>query len=119
MDDGFRRQLTSLLSSVPFEAVRFEMPYITSANMDTRGFEFVIVDAPDLARRLPNTRTFHEHFERENSNVAAFPNINGDALLVAPKPDGDKDFSQLMGFLRTASQDQTSEFWKKVFKIQL
>ena len=45
--------------------------------------------------------------------MVAFENLGGDALLVAPCPQENRDFSSLATFIRTADPDQVNEFWIK------
>ena len=116
-DAGFCQELTQRLRSLPFMAIRFEMPHITKANIEQQPFEFVTTNAPHLSRRAPDQQTFQEHFQKSESDVSVFRNIGGDATLIAPKPKGRADFSHLLAFLRSASKTQSNAFWREVTRI--
>jgi hypothetical protein len=42
----------------------------------------------------------------------AFPNLSGDAMLIVPNRDGEKDFSHLAAFMQNAGEEQLMAFWQ-------
>ncbi len=111
-DEDFRAFFIETLADAPFEAFRWETPPVTAARLD-EGFEFVLVDSPSLARRA-NPRAFREHFT-SGEEVAVFPNLGGDALMVVPAPVGDYEmYAHLGSFVRGAPKGQTHALWAAV-----
>ena len=100
------------LSGVPFSAIRWETPPVTTETRD-RPFEFVLVDSPWLAAP-PDRSTFAEHFSA-SALIVAFASLGRDAILVAPcPPAGPADYAHLAAFLREAPDSQQHELWRKV-----
>src|SRR4051794_30528442 len=58
-DSGFRSEFCKLLAELPYTAFRWELPRISDAEL-ARPLEFVILDAPELARQ-PNPSAFAEY----------------------------------------------------------
>lgn len=115
-DRAFRTFFVSLLADAPFPAYFWETPPVTSATIDDE-FEFVLVDSPQLAGIRANPRAFAGHFASADpdSLVIEFPNLGGDAFLVAPCPGGPPvAYSQISTFSRNASGDQQHELWQCV-----
>jgi hypothetical protein len=113
-DAAFRGWWHALMRSVPFPAFRWETPGVSAATF-SRDFEFVALDAPDLAQH-PDRDAFAEHFAKSKgvAGVVTFPNLRGDALLVVPCPVGEAPFGHLAEFLREAPQPQTHALWRAV-----
>ncbi len=86
-DGIFRELFIGILADAPYGAYLWETSPITRLT-STRAFEFVLVDSPDLARLIPDPDAFASHFEATDTGVevAVFPNLGGDALLVTPTP---------------------------------
>jgi len=61
-DAQFRLWLAELLSGTEHPAFFFEMPPITTSNLQSRS-EFVLLDAPSLARSAASSSAFAEHFD--------------------------------------------------------
>lgn len=61
----------------------------------------------------PEPGVFAEHF-RQDRDVVTFGNLGGDAVLVAPCPVGNRDFSHLAQFTRAASTAQQDVCWHAV-----
>ena len=99
-----------------FEGAAFfwELPPLTTATID-RDAEFVLIEAPSLARFAPERAPFAEHFERAaGEDVIVFPNLGGDAVLVVPCPQGpDEHYPHLAAFLRNAPQRQVRALWRR------
>lgn len=112
-DEPFRAFFAALLADPPFEAYFWETPPATQATA-ARAFEFVLVDSPELATLAPEPEAFAAHFIPSQA-VATFPNLGGDALLVAPAPHGSPAaYAHLAAFARGAPTDQQHALWQAV-----
>jgi hypothetical protein len=112
-DSSFRSFFNALLADSPYPAFRWETPPVTSASA-TRPFEFVLLDSPELARR-PDPEAFAEHFAGAETNVAMFPNIGGDAIMVVPYPVAKPSaYGHLAAFVRLAPEAQRHTLWQAV-----
>lgn len=115
-DDEFCRFTSHSLASSPFTAFRWETP-ACSVELSARPFEYVLVDAPRLASRRPDTETFRSFFMGNHGrpSVVTFPNLGGDALLIVPSPRADPSaYGHLAAFVRGAPDEQNIELWKSV-----
>ncbi len=111
-DATFRTFFIALLADAPFDAYFWETPPITAGVLE-RPFEFVLVDAPQLAQVPAERRAFARYFTADP--VVDFPNLGGDAHLVVPCPQNATDaFAHLAAFSRTAPLDQQHCFWQRV-----
>lgn len=112
-DQRFTWEFCRLLALCPFQRLRWEMPVMNGPD-DARDFECVVLNAPDLAGRAPDTSSFAEQFSG-TSPVVRFKNLGGDALLVVPTPRGAAEiYCDLASFSRAAPQQQQLEFWFSV-----
>ncbi len=112
-DADFRSLFNLLLAEVPFTAFRWETPAVTTATM-SQSFEFVLLDSPGLARR-PDPKAFGMHFSRADADIAVFPNLGGDAVIVVPYPVADLSANgHLAAFVRLALESQCQALWKAV-----
>lgn len=115
-DPAFRAFLNRTLAEAPYGAFLWETPPITSHTL-SRLFEFVLVDCPQLARLAPEPDAFVTHFKTAGPGKAAtvFPNLGGDAILIAPTPQAPLDaYGHLAAFVRFAPVGQRDEFWRIV-----
>jgi hypothetical protein len=115
-DEAFRGFFIHLLAEAPQDAYLWETPPITKATAK-RGFEFVLVDTPGLARLTPDPHSFAPHFEAADAEaeVVAFTNLGGDAFLVAPTPRAaPHTYAHLAAFARGAPAEQQHAFWQTV-----
>ena len=115
-DARFPDWFSELLIRVSSEACCWETPPVRRSNLD-RDFEFVAVDVPALRDLDPDPGPFAEHFARcdPRDGVAAFSNLGGDALLVAPLPIGVAPaYAHLVAFLRSAPRSQRHALWRVV-----
>jgi hypothetical protein len=105
-----------------FEAAAFywELPPLTSATLDDDA-EFVLIEAPGLARFAAEPAPFAEQFERaRGEDVIVFPNLGGDAVLVVPCPQGpDEHYPHLAAFLRGALKQQVRALWRRTAREML
>lgn len=86
-DGAFRKFFISLLAEAPFPAYLWETPPLTQDTAD-QPFEFVLVGNQQLAHAQPDAKAFDVQFRSApmNDEEVMFPNLSGDALLVAPRP---------------------------------
>lgn len=111
-DAAFRVWLNALLADAPYRAFRWETPGVTVATAH-RPFEFVLLDAPSLARE-PDRGAFAEHFA-PGAAVARFANLSGDSVLIAPAPlAADDMYGHLAAFVRGAPAVQVDALWRAV-----
>jgi hypothetical protein len=105
-----------------FEAAAFywELPPLTRATLEHVA-EFVLIEAPMLARYPVDRAPFAEHFERSpGADVIVFPNLGGDATLVVPCPRGpDGNYPHLAAFLRGADREQVRALWRRTARETL
>lgn len=112
-DTSFRQLFIDWLVNLPFEAIRWETPALTIAQL-TRPFECVALDSPRLIRR-PNQRAFANQFHtRRRGNIVVFQNLGGDATMLVPRPNGDKDYCHLLSFMRQSPTETQHELWQNV-----
>jgi len=117
-DAVFRPFFIALLADAPFSAFRWETPPITAASAG-RAFEFVLLDSPRLASQ-PDPDAFAEHFggQEASGDVVSFPNLNNDAILVAPCPLGPVSaYGHLAAFVRQAPDAQKHSLWRLVGEL--
>lgn len=112
-DDRFAHWLTSIIATSPYEAVYWELPPLCEATLDS-ATEFVLIDAPGLARLAADPQPFAKHFEQQAlDDVIVFPNLGGDALLVVPVPREPRSaYAHLAAFLRHAPGEQVRALWR-------
>ncbi|BBO32253.1 DUF6940 family protein [Lacipirellula parvula] len=112
-DENFRLWFNSLLAASPFTAFRWETPGVCLATLQ-RPFEFVLLDAPRLARQ-PDANAFSKHFPSASEGIATFANLGGDAVLVVPTPLTEHNaYGHLAAFVRQAPQRQCHALWQAV-----
>ena len=81
-------------------------------------FEFVLVDAPSLARiSRADEDAFHEYFDRCTNDIADFLNLGRDAHLVSPCPKESYNYVDIARFVRSAPASQIEHFWNRVGSI--
>jgi hypothetical protein len=114
-DSGFREQLTGILAAAPCEAFFWECPP-TSNEHQERAFEFVLIDAPALARVRADPSSFGAEFDRRpEADTHTFENLSGDAVLVVPAPRANPSaYAHLAAFLREAPSEQIDALWRAV-----
>jgi len=114
-DPSFCGFFNQVLADAPFKAYFWETPPLTR-DTASRQFECVMVDSPQLAGVQADAETFDAYFcSAQPATVAVFPNINHDALLVAPCPKGPLTaYPHLAAFARAAPQGQRQALWRRV-----
>ena len=113
-NSDFRAFFIDLLLKSPFPAFRWETPPVTIATAD-QPFEFVLIDSPEISLD-PDPAAFAEHFEKTGpGGVVEFPNLGGDAILIAPCPDDSQsDYGHLAAYLRNSHVPQQHLLWELV-----
>lgn len=108
IDAAFRAFLVRTLAAAPFEAFCWEMPP-SSKYQKAADFEFVLVDAPMLARARADSTDFKQHLDGLSASVLAvgFRNLGGDAMLLVPTSRAPEHvYAHLATFVRGAPPDQ-------------
>jgi hypothetical protein len=104
----FRSALLADLAGAPYAAYFWETPPVTVATSG-RPFQYVLTDAPGLASAAAEVGAFQEHFsnDADRDGVVTFPNLGGDATLIAPCPlDQHSTYAHLAAFVRNAAEPQ-------------
>ena len=115
-DPEFRDYFIQALATAPFPAYYFETPPLTKASLHSP-FEFVLVDSGLLAGVGPEPEIFASYFDgpAASDGITVFPNLGGDAWLVAPCPEGPPEaYAHLAAFSRGAPRMQQHALWKRV-----
>ena len=112
-DEDFTDWFCCTLAEFEGAAFYWELPPLTDATFDDAA-EFVLIEAPMLARVPPERAPFAEQFERAGGDdVVVFPNLGGDAVLVVPCPRGaEAHYPHLAAFLRGAGKEQARALWR-------
>lgn len=111
-DGAMCSRFVEALRGAPFAAYFWETPPITAATVD-RPFEFVTVSSPVLEELRASPRAFAAHLRP--GEIATFPNLAADAVLVSPGTTGrDASYAQLGSFLREAPDAQIRDLWSTV-----
>jgi len=112
-DPDFRTFYNRLLANAEFEGFFWEHPPITKADLDNP-YEFVLVKSNNIQKVTAEPNAFAQHFAGAQ-HVADFPNLGGDAHLIAPTPKIEpQHYSHLGSFVRHAPQEQQDAFWQRV-----
>ena len=68
-----------------------------------------------LMNAVPNYDSFRSYIDNAPENdVVSFYNLSGDTLLVVPTPSGNKNYSSILYFMQSASNEQIKLLWKRV-----
>ena len=101
------------LAALPWRAFYWECPALNAVALRDP-FECVALEAPSLMGLTAEPDAFRAHLDAAppGSLVAVFPNLSGDAVLVAPtRGDDEKGYPHLAAFLRAAPQAQIAAFF--------
>jgi hypothetical protein len=107
-DDGsFRDLFIAALAASPYRAFFWEMPPV-SRDALAAPFECALIPADALLRPRASDADFASHLNAADAEQAtAFPNLGGDALLIAPRRISDADcYAHLAAFLRLGPRPQ-------------
>ena len=117
-DRAFRDALRRTLAAAPLRAFFWETPPYTRAGL-RQPWAFVLVDAPMLDGVPAEPRAFAEHYA-PGQRAVAFPNLGGDAWLVAPCAGPDAAHcAHLADFTRGVEEDTQDAFWRLVGETAL
>jgi hypothetical protein len=115
-DADFRAFYLSELGATPFPAFFWEMPPIRRGHTDAP-YEFMLIRSDALARMRPDANAFVAQFGAAGRDVATFPNLGGDAVLVAPKQIAtSQTYSHLAAFVRAAPPAQQHALFQALGK---
>lgn len=106
--------LNAWLSKSPHEPFYWETPPLTAADAGRTTFEFVTIPAPWLSPEA-SAHEFGELLAGCSTGARRFPNLGGDAVLVAPcclRPSG--ELAHLAAFVRSAATSEQALFWREV-----
>lgn len=99
------------MAECSFEAFLWENKPMSKTNMD-QTYEYSLVKNTYLAGISPDQQTFREYFEPDQQAVT-FPNLGGDAQLIAPCPRQSTDcYSHIGSFVRNAPDEQQDAMWR-------
>jgi len=104
-DASFREIFVAALAASAYPAFFWEMPPLAPATL-SHPFECALICSDALARMRANDKDFAEHL-RGADTIAVFPNLGGDALLVAPSKIADAGcYGHIAAFLRLGPREQ-------------
>lgn len=111
-DTAFRAFFIAELAATAYPAFFWEMPPLTHTVLhDT--FECAVIRGDTLARMRADASAFASHLRGAPLSVAAFRNLGGDALLIAPRRISDADcYGHIATFLRAAPAAQRQELFQ-------
>jgi hypothetical protein len=111
-DPMFRAFYCGELAAAPWPAFFWEMPPIRRGHTDVP-YEFMLIRSDGLARMQPDAEAFAQQFKSTSNFVATFPNLGGDAMLVAPEQiAASSSYAHLAAFVRSAPQAQQHELFQ-------
>jgi len=116
-DAAFRQFYVNLLKDINFHAYHWETPPI-SVSTQSQPFEFVVTKSPGIDIP-PAPGPFRKYFGGETSKngIAVFDNLGGDARLITPEPDGERNYSHIGVFTQNAPFERQSHLWKRVGEV--
>ena len=115
-DSDFTRFFVQHLADTPYESFCWECPVLLGESVQ-QPLEYVLINAPDLHGRSPDTSSFAKPMSRSQhwNTVAVFPNLGADATLVVPRECAPTPvYTDIASFSRSAPEDQQQEFWAAV-----
>ena len=120
LDGDFVGWYSGALAAFDTDAFYWELPPLTTSTID-HAAEFVLLDAPILARLPPDPAPFAPQLDsRRSQDVVVFPNLGGDAILVVPAAVGPAEaYPHLAAFLRLAPKEQVITLWRIAAKTML
>ena len=111
---SFRGFFIELLAANKYRAFFWETPAVKRETL-SQPFEFVLTDAPSLARACPAEQAFAAYFRDLDGAVAGFDNLGGDAYLLAPaRVAAAQAYTHIGEFSRHAPVAQQHELWRRV-----
>jgi hypothetical protein len=117
----FRTFFIQALTEIPFPAYHWETPALTRSSQNQK-FEYVATKSPSIDLP-PKPGPFRSYFNAryQNQGMAVFPNLGGDATLIAPSipEDPNRNYSHLARFTEQASTAEQHSFWEVVGKATM
>ena len=111
-DAAFRAFFAAELAATAVPAFFWEMPPLTRGSLSDP-FECAVIRGDSLARLRADPADFAEHLDGAAGSVAAFRNLGGDALLIAPRRVSDADcYGHIAAFLRAAPAAQQHDLFR-------
>jgi hypothetical protein len=105
-DAVFRAFFCTQLAAAPYPAFFWEMPPIRRGQIDVP-YECMLIPSGTLARMPPDETAFVDQFITTSNSVVTFPNLGGDAFLVAPEQIAAPEcYAHLAEFVRTGPPTQ-------------
>jgi hypothetical protein len=105
-DEAFRAFFIGELAATAYPAFFWELPPLSRATLSD-SFACALIRGDALARMRADDSDFAEHLNDDAESVAAFPNLGGDALLIAPRRMSDADcYGHIAAFARAAPPEQ-------------
>jgi hypothetical protein len=102
---AFRERFAAELAATPYPAFFWETPPLHPGTL-SGPFECAVIRSDALARMRPDDSDFAGQL-RGDAPVAVFPNLGGDALLVAPRKIAKAEcYGHIASFLRAAPREQ-------------
>jgi len=112
-DEAFRDAFITMLAASPYAGFFWEMPPVDSAAL-ARDFECAIISSAALARMRADDSDFAEHLCGD-ALVTVFPNLGGDALLIAACKISDVEgYGHIASFVRCAPREQVHALLRHV-----
>jgi hypothetical protein len=104
--EPFRDLFVAELAASPYRAFFWEMPPV-SLEVLTNPFECAVIGSEALAGMRADDSDFAEYLIGAADSVASFPNLGGDALLIAPSKISNADcYAHFAAFLRGGPRGQ-------------
>ena len=105
-NEGLRTLFCTTIVAAPYPAFLWEMPPIRRGHTDAP-YECMLIRSDALARMAPDSDAFESQFGKGDAEVATFPNLGRDAVLVAPRIIGPpENYAHLAAFMRAAPATQ-------------
>jgi hypothetical protein len=112
-DAAFRDFFIAGLAATAYPAFFWEMPPVAQGAL-SQPFECAVIRGDGLARMRADDRDFEDHLGGADP-VAAFPNLGGDALLIAPRRMSAADcYGHIAAFVRAAPREQQHELFRRL-----
>ena len=123
-EEPFMEHFLDTLRSSKYCAYFFETPALTGERAAETPFEFVLVNAPSLARLSlqPDPYTFQDQMQHAGlQGVVDFPSLGGDSHLVVPSQTYPETavYTHLASFSRYAPLSQQRELWRRAANVLL
>jgi hypothetical protein len=114
--EPFRDLFIAELAASPYRAFFWEMPPVSGEGLASP-FECAVIGSDALAGLRADDSDFAEHLIGAADSVASFPNLGGDALLIAPsKISRASCYAHFAAFLRDGPREQQHALFQLLAK---